>query len=102
MINPGDIVPRRDVNSELFIAVLSNAAHLQAATGRVVVCPFVPGALPDDAMALVVPVDHPAGVLLPELVQWLPASALDEPVGNVGALATARAVGIVHALIAAD
>ena len=28
--------------------------------------------------------DNP-GVALPELVQWLPAAALDEPIGNIGA-----------------
>ena len=51
MITPGDIAPRRDSDHELYVAVLSNAIHLAADTGRVITCPFIPGRLPDDAMA---------------------------------------------------
>jgi hypothetical protein len=39
--------------------VLSNAFHLAADTGRAITCPFVPGQLPDESMALVVAVDEP-------------------------------------------
>lgn len=42
-------------------AVLSNAIHLAADTGRVITCPFIPGRLPDDAMAMVVAVEQPEG-----------------------------------------
>lgn len=56
MISPGDIVPRRDSDHELYVAVLSNAIHLAAATGRVITCPFIPGRVPADAMAMVVAV----------------------------------------------
>jgi hypothetical protein len=47
-------------------------------------------------MAMVVAVDQPEGTLLPELVQWLPSSALDEPIGSV---ALHEAASIVTALI---
>lgn len=99
MIRPGDIAPRRDSEHELYVAVLSNAIHLSAATGRVITCPFVPGHVPQDAMAMVVAVDQPHGTLLPELVQWLPLAALDEPIGAVGAPAVRQTTAIVTALI---
>ena len=99
MIAPGDIVPRRDSDHELYVAVLSNAFHLAAATGRVITCPFVHGKLPDDVMAMVVAVERPEGALLPELVQWLPSSAFDEPIGTVGVAALREAASIVAALI---
>jgi hypothetical protein len=62
-------------------------------------CPFIPGRLPDDAMAMVVAVEQPEGTLLPELVQWLPSAALDEPIGTVGAAALRETAAIVTALI---
>jgi hypothetical protein len=66
----------------------------------VITCPFVPGGLPDDLMAMVVAVGQPEGTLLPELVQWLPSSALDEPIGTVGADALRETAAMVTALIA--
>ncbi|MGB5110939.1 MAG: toxin, partial [Mycobacterium sp.] len=42
MIAPGDIAPRSDSEHELYVAVLSNAIHLAADTGRVITCPFIP------------------------------------------------------------
>ena len=99
MIAPGDVVPRRDTTAELYVTVLSNDAHLRAETGRLITCPFVPGDLSEGAMALVVAVDQPRGVLLPELVQWLPSSALDEPIGNVGTASLHEAAAIVAALL---
>jgi hypothetical protein len=99
LITPGDIAPRRDSDHELYVAVLSNAIHVAADTGRVITCPFIPGRLPDDAMSMVVPVGQPEGVLLPELVQWLPIGALDEPIGAVGASALRETAAIVTALI---
>ena len=50
-------------------------------------------------MAMVVEVGQPDGVVLPELVQWLPAVALDESIGNVGVERLAQARAIVSALI---
>ncbi len=99
MIRSGDISARGDSDAGLYVAVLSNATHLQAGTGRLIVCPFVPGPLPEEAMPLVVPVAEPEGVLLPELVQWLPASALDAAIGNVGGPALRQAASIVGALV---
>ncbi|HUO39413.1 MAG TPA: toxin [Mycobacterium sp.] len=99
MISPGDVAPRSDSGHELYVAVLSNAFHLAADTGRVITCPFVPGRLPDNVMAMVVAVEQPEGTLLPELVQWLPSSALDEPIGTIGATALRETASIVTALI---
>lgn len=99
MIASGDIAPRRDTDRQLYVAVLSNAIHLAADTGRVITCPFVPGQIPDDVMAMVVAVDQPQGTLLPELVQWLPRSALDEPIGTISQTALRETTSIVTALI---
>jgi len=99
VITSGDIAPRQDSNSELYVAVLSNSIHVAANTGRVITCPFIPGRIPDDAMAMVVLISEPVGTLLPELVQWLPSSALGEPIGTVGSAALGEAASIVAALI---
>ncbi|OBB32897.1 toxin [Mycolicibacterium peregrinum] len=100
MITTGDIVPRRDTEHELYVVVLSNAIHVSAHTGRVITCPFIPGQVPKGAMAMAVAVNQPIGTLLPELVQWLPVSAFDEPVGSVSAEELREATAIVNALIA--
>lgn len=100
MIRPGDLVPRADDTSELMVAVLSNTMHLQARTGRVICCPYVPGTVADDTLPLVVAVPDPAGTLLPELVQWLPVVALGDPFANIGPEALRQAGAIVGALIA--
>lgn len=92
-------MPRRDSDQELYVVVLSNAIHLAATTGRVITCPFIPGEVTSGAMAMIVAVQQPAGTLLPELVQWLPAAALDEPIGNIGAAALHETATIVAALI---
>ena len=99
MSAPGDIISRRDIDQDLFVVVISNPVHLAAATGRVITCPFIPGKIPGDAMAMVVGVRQPEGAALPELVQWLPAAALDEPIGNIGADALRQVAAIVGALI---
>jgi mRNA-degrading endonuclease toxin of MazEF toxin-antitoxin module len=99
VIVSGDVVPRRDTDAELYVAILSNEAHIRATTGRLITCPFIPGAPPAGAMALVVAVAQPTGVLLPELVQWLPSAALDDVIGNVGPAALQEAASIVGSLI---
>ncbi|MFF5172881.1 hypothetical protein ACFY3U_09635 [Micromonospora sp. NPDC000089] len=99
MIRPGDVAPRLDTRTQLMVAVLSNSMHLQAQTGRVICCPFVPGTPTADAMPLVVAVTEPPGTLLPELVQWLPVSALGEPLGNIGPAALGQTNAIVTALL---
>lgn len=99
MITPGDIAPRRDTDHELYVVVVSNAVHLAANTGRVITCPYIPGQIPDATLAMVVTVEQPDGAVLPELVQWLPAAALDEPIGNVGAAALRETTMLVTALV---
>jgi mRNA-degrading endonuclease toxin of MazEF toxin-antitoxin module len=99
VITPGDITPRRDTDQELHVVVLSNAIHLAAATGRVITCPFIPGEIPSGTMAMIVTVQQPQGVVLPELVQWLPVAALDEPIGNIGRAALADTTATVTAFV---
>ena len=99
MITSGAVVPRRDTDQELYVVVLSNAIHIAARTGRVIVCPFIPGRLADDTMAMVIAVDRPEGTLLPELVQWLPSAGLGEPIGTIGAAKLRETAAIVTALI---
>jgi mRNA-degrading endonuclease toxin of MazEF toxin-antitoxin module len=99
VIDPGDIAPRRDTGHEVYVVVLSNSIHLAADTGRVITCPYIPGQIPDTAMAMVVPVQQPEGVVLPELVQWLPTAALDEPIGNIGTQALRETVTLMTALV---
>ena len=65
MIASGDIAPRRDSSRELYLAVLSNSIHLAAKTGRVITCPFIPGRIPDDTMAMVVPINQPKAPFSP-------------------------------------
>lgn len=48
---------------------------------------------------MIVPVAEPEGAVLPELVQWLPLVALDEPIGNIGAAALGETTTMVTALI---
>ena len=98
MINPGDITPRRDTDHELYVIVLSNEIHLAADTGRVITCPYIPGQIPNATMAMVVLVQQPEGAVLPELVQWLPTVALDEPIGNIGAAALRETTTLLTAL----
>lgn len=81
------------------MVVLSNAIHLAAATGRLITCPFIPGEIPSESMAMLVPVQRPQGVVLPELVQWLPVAALDEPIGNVGGAALSDTTALLAALV---
>ena len=99
MIAPGSVTARRDSTRDLYVAVISNAIPLAADTGRVIACPFIPGPIPDDTMAIVVAIEHPKGVVLPELVQWLPAVALDDPIGALSAAELRHATDIISALI---
>jgi hypothetical protein len=50
-------------------------------------------------MAMVIAVEQPEGTLLPELVQWLPSAALDEPIGAMGPGTLRETTAIVTALI---
>ena len=98
-MNPGDIAPRSDTDHELYVTILSNSIHLAAATGRVITCPFIPGHIDQEAMAMTVTVTGPDGTVLPELVQWLPTSAIDDPIGNIGQTALQQTAALVTALI---
>ena len=98
-MNPGDIAPRRDTDHELYVTILSNSIHLAAATGRVITCPFIPGRIDQETMAMTITVAGPDGTVLPELVQWFPTSALDDPIGNIGQTALQQTATLVTALI---
>ena len=99
MIAPGDITPRRDSGHELYVVVLSNTIHLAANTGRVITCPFIAGEIPSGTLAMVVTVQQPEGTVLPELIQWLPITALAEPIGNIGGAALSETAAILTALV---
>ena len=97
MIASGDVVARLDSDRNLQVVVVSNDLHIAARTGRVITCPFVPSPLTENAMSLVVRVE--SGVVLPELVQWLPVSALGEPTGNIGSRALEQVATIITNLV---
>lgn len=98
-MRPGDVAPRLDTEHELYVVVLSNSMHLAANTGRVITCPFIAGEIPADTMAMVVATEGPRGVVLPELVQWLPVVGLAAPIGNIGADAVHETKTILTALL---
>lgn len=99
MTAQGDVVARLDLGVESFVVVLSSPLHLEAGTERIIACPFIFGDLDDGAIPLAVPSEQPPGVLLPELVHWLPRAALGEAVATVGDTVVRRAVGVVTALM---
>jgi mRNA-degrading endonuclease toxin of MazEF toxin-antitoxin module len=78
--------------------IVSNWTHIQAETGRVLACPFIAGDLRDDS-AFIVQIPSPEGIVLPELVHWLPASALGRYLGTADAAKVAEAARLVTALI---
>jgi mRNA-degrading endonuclease toxin of MazEF toxin-antitoxin module len=67
--------------------------------GRVIVCPFVPGSQPPAGVEMTVAVAQPAGYLLPELIQSIPTSALDEAIGAASPTTLFEAVMVVNSLI---
>lgn len=86
----GEIRERLDTGSAipLYVLVLSNADHLAAPTGRVIVCRVLPGVSPADfagfhRISYTVDDVTTIGVAVPELITWLPRSGLGEPVGLV-------------------
>ena len=97
MTGPGDIVERADATGRL-VMIVSNWAHIQAETGRVLACPFIAGDLRDDS-AFVVQIPVPEGIVLPELVHWLPTSALGKYLGTADATKVAETARLVTALI---
>ncbi|NUR63880.1 MAG: type II toxin-antitoxin system PemK/MazF family toxin [Catenulispora sp.] len=65
--------------------VLSSDLYNEAGPGRVIVCPVIPGEpLPAEEFATDITIVNPlAGTVLPELIEWLPASGLTHPRGAV-------------------
>jgi mRNA-degrading endonuclease toxin of MazEF toxin-antitoxin module len=94
---PGDILERADATGRL-VMIVSNWAHIQAETGRVLACPFIAGDLRDDS-AFIVQIPVPEGIVLPELVHWLPTSALGKYLGTAEAAKVAETARLVNALI---
>jgi hypothetical protein len=57
---------------------------------------YIPGRLPDDAMAMVVAASNPKARFYPN--SWLVSAALDEPIGTIGAAAQRETAAMVTAL----
>jgi mRNA-degrading endonuclease toxin of MazEF toxin-antitoxin module len=87
-LKQGEIRKRLDMPAgALFpVMVLSGEAYNKAAKGRVVLCPVVPGVSAGD-YATVHRVSYAdngtdtIGLAIPEMIFWLPVSALSEPIG---------------------
>jgi mRNA-degrading endonuclease toxin of MazEF toxin-antitoxin module len=87
-LKQGEIRRRLDMPAgALFpVMVLSGKAYNKAAKGRVVLCPVVPGVSADD-YATVHRVSYTdngtdtIGLAVPEMIFWLPVSALSAPIG---------------------
>lgn len=85
----GEIRKRLDMPAgALFpVMVLSGEAYNKAAKGRVVLCPVVPGISAADYATVhrVAYTDDDGtdtiGLAIPEMIFWLPVSALSEPIG---------------------
>ncbi|WP_239334212.1 hypothetical protein [Frankia sp. CiP3] len=79
----GEVWARVDVLAHALI--VSADMYNNAGTGRVIVCPVIPGdPLPhDDYTADACITDPIPGTVLPELVAWLPTSALSHPLGPI-------------------
>jgi hypothetical protein len=83
----------------MLVCVLSNKMHIDAGTGRVLVCPFVAGRPPIDDLVGIVMCDDLDGVLLPELTHWLPMSALSGTGQRAPRENVAQAVRLVYSLV---
>lgn len=86
----GEIRQRLDTGSAIphYVLVLSNADHLAAPTGRVIVCRVLQGVSPEDfsgfhRISYTLAGVTTIGVAVPELIAWMPRSGLGEPVGLV-------------------
>ncbi|MFD0560112.1 hypothetical protein FB566_4106 [Stackebrandtia endophytica] len=97
MLRTGDICTNLD-SPALSVCVLSNRMHLDAGTGRVMVCPIIPGRPPLDELVGIVPCSGDRA-LLPEMTHWLPQSAIEATGERVGAGEVAEAVRLVYSLI---
>jgi mRNA-degrading endonuclease toxin of MazEF toxin-antitoxin module len=81
--------------------VVSADLYNNADTGRVIVCPVIPGdPLPYDDYAADVGVAAPvAGTVLPELVAWMPVSGLSRRLGALDARDWARVDRILRRIL---
>jgi hypothetical protein len=89
-VRQGEIRQRLDTSSVTaqHVLVLSGPNHLAAETGRVIVCRVLPGVVPEDFAGVhriryIVDGVTTIGIVVPELITWLPRSGLSEPVGLV-------------------
>jgi mRNA-degrading endonuclease toxin of MazEF toxin-antitoxin module len=82
-VRQGEVWARADAPAHALI--VSANMYNNANTGRVVVCPVVPGEpLPFDDYAADVGITVPvSGTVLPELVAWMPTSGLSHRLGAV-------------------
>ncbi|NUT35400.1 MAG: hypothetical protein HOV79_20285 [Hamadaea sp.] len=93
----GLVYQRADVRFASLVCVISNDVF-NSAGGHVIVVPVLPVA-DDEAHAVAYGTDHPVkGTLVGSLVQWLPAVALGDPVGEVD---TSTLDSVVGSLVAA-
>ena len=80
----GEVWARADQPTQALI--VSSDMYNNAATGRVVVCPVIPGdPLPFDDYAADVGITDPIkGTVIPELIGWMPISGLSHLLGHIG------------------
>jgi mRNA-degrading endonuclease toxin of MazEF toxin-antitoxin module len=98
-VRQGEIWERGD--RPILALILSSDLYNEAGPGRVIVCPVVPGEpLPADEFTADVPITAPLkGMVLPELIEWLPASGLTHPRGPLPAPDWHRVDQIVRAVL---
>jgi mRNA-degrading endonuclease toxin of MazEF toxin-antitoxin module len=89
-VRQGEVWARADAPS--YALVVSADMYNNAGTGRVVVCPVIPGdPLPHDDYAADVGIADPvSGTVLPELVAWMPVAGLSRRIGPIPADAWQR------------
>jgi mRNA-degrading endonuclease toxin of MazEF toxin-antitoxin module len=85
-VRQGEIWERGD--RPTLALILSSDLYNEAGPGRVIVCPVIPGEpLPAEEFTTDVPITSPLhGIVLPELIEWLPVSGLTHPRGAVSIL----------------
>jgi mRNA-degrading endonuclease toxin of MazEF toxin-antitoxin module len=98
-VRQGEIWERGD--RPTLALILSSDLYNEAGPGRVIVCPVVPGEpLPADEFAADIAISSPLkGTVLPELIEWLPASGLTHPRGAVSALDLRQIDQVVRAVL---
>ncbi len=79
----GEVWARADTPA--YALIVSADMYNNAGTGRVIVCPVIPGdPLPHDDYAADAGITDPLpGTVLPELVAWVPTSGLSHRLGPI-------------------